>query len=176
MSGKRLALKNVIIASVEEVFRSVEAAEKKTIRLNCLGQRVRNPSENGSDSGRLPRGAEGEHQATLAAKLCLQPLFAYQHRLQVMSLKGYLQSGKLECPCPRHKDLSNLSQWQTGEGWASRERMFPLSPIPPVAESGADQGQVQHSAVDQLSRESTHAIPGNVINRVEWNEQVSSLM
>ena len=29
-SGKWLALKNVIIASVEEVFRSVEAAEKKT--------------------------------------------------------------------------------------------------------------------------------------------------
>src|SRR5438046_8144144 len=29
-SGKRLALKNVIIASVEEVFRSVEAAEMKT--------------------------------------------------------------------------------------------------------------------------------------------------
>jgi hypothetical protein len=29
-SGKRVALKNVIIASVEDVFRSVEAAEKKT--------------------------------------------------------------------------------------------------------------------------------------------------
>ena len=42
-SGKRLALKNVIIASVEEVFRSVEAVEMKTNKAKLPRVKGRKP-------------------------------------------------------------------------------------------------------------------------------------